>query len=400
MTMMTKIPPKKALGAPFLVTAQGGKQMLTQINLKETGVYKEAWLQKLVHDHPEILPISEIEPGFGEPIAVGQEISCNHGRIDNLYVTPAGDIILVETKLWKNTEARREVVAQALDYVAAISRMDFPTFEAMVLKGSASPSLYALVADHHDALDESAFIDAIARNLKRGRMLILALGDGIRQEAESLADLVQNQMMAQFTFALVEIKLYKNSVTGDIITIPSTLMQTVMIERGILTMEAGMPVVKPLPPKQAASAKPKSITEDMFYEVIAAKDPTLPGQIKAFLTAVEPLGIYPEFKGSLNLKVDLPDAAKPLNVGYIQKNGQLRTNSVSWTAGDEIATAYAQKLADAIGGIVAKHDGIYVTTNGSSAPLISSIIPAHQDAWITAIEALIASAQAYVQLQV
>ena len=44
------------------------------------------------------------------------EVNCGYGSIDNLFLTPTGDIILVETKLWSNAKARREVVAQALDY--------------------------------------------------------------------------------------------------------------------------------------------------------------------------------------------------------------------------------------------------------------------------------------------
>jgi len=32
----------------------------------------------------------------------------DHGSIDNLYLTPAGDIVLVETKLWRNGQMRRD----------------------------------------------------------------------------------------------------------------------------------------------------------------------------------------------------------------------------------------------------------------------------------------------------
>lgn len=97
-------------------------------------------------------------------------------------MTPAGEIVLVETKLWRNVQARREVVAQALDYVSALMRMPYELFELAILKarGSKGGSLYDLVESHADALDEAGFVDAVSRNLVRGRMLVIALGDGIR----------------------------------------------------------------------------------------------------------------------------------------------------------------------------------------------------------------------------
>ena len=53
-------------------------------------------------------------------------------------------------------------------------------------------SLFALVAETGEAPDESAFIDAVTTNLRRGRMLIVAAGDGIRTETETLAGLLQS----------------------------------------------------------------------------------------------------------------------------------------------------------------------------------------------------------------
>jgi len=121
MTAMPGVHPRKALGVPFLVGTDGVSHRLVPIELKQTGEYNEAWLQGLIHAHPEILPVSQIEPGFAALIPAAREVACGHGYIDNLFVTPAGDIVLVETKLWRNGEARREVIAQALDYVSARS---------------------------------------------------------------------------------------------------------------------------------------------------------------------------------------------------------------------------------------------------------------------------------------
>ena len=236
------------------------------------------------------------------------------------------------------------------------------------------------------------FIDAVSRNLQRGRMLVMVLGDGIRQEAEALASLLQSHAGAHFTFALVEIATWRDVTSGTILAVPNTLAQTVMIERGILTFEQGVPQIKPVPIQVAKKAH--SLSEEMFYEEIAKKDPTLPQAIRDFLKLVEPLGVYPDLKASLNLKVDVPEMSKPINLGYIGKNSQFWTNPLAWTVTEEQALSYGQALANLISGEVAQHDGIYLSTNGTSAPLVSSLLPKHAEAWVAAIEQLLAGVRA------
>lgn len=76
----------------------------------------EADIQALVHAHPSCLPIREIDAIFANPVAICRELQTSAGPIDNLLVTPGGLPILVECKLWRNPQGRREVVGQILDY--------------------------------------------------------------------------------------------------------------------------------------------------------------------------------------------------------------------------------------------------------------------------------------------
>src|SRR3546814_8460474 len=74
---------------PVLITNDNNRSVLTRIRLGN-GLHDENWLQTLIHDHPAILPVSDIEPGFGDLIAAAREVPCGHGYIDNLYLTPSG----------------------------------------------------------------------------------------------------------------------------------------------------------------------------------------------------------------------------------------------------------------------------------------------------------------------
>ena len=176
-------------------------------------------------------------------------------------------------------------------------------------------------------------------------MLVLVVGDGIRQEAEALGSLLQSHAGAHFTFAMVELATWRDPTSGATIILPGTLAQTVMIERGIVVIANNEASILPVPARTQAQAKAHSITETMMLEDLAAIDPGLPKAIEDFLALVEPLGVYAEFKASLNLKVQLPDAIKPIGLGYIQRNGQLWTDTITLAAPPDLARAYLATLA-------------------------------------------------------
>ena len=378
---------RKAAGTPVLIGGDGTNVRLERLTLN-AGEYNEAWLQKLAFEHPEILPIADFEPGFGELRAVAREVPCAHGYIDNLYVTGSGELVLAECKLWRNPQARREVVAQALDYVAALTQLSYEEFERACTRGQGmiAPSLHAVVAERPDALAEQEFVDAVSRNLRSGRMIVLVLGDGIRSETEALSELLQSHAGAHFTFALVELASWRNPLTGEIVVLPSTLARTAMITRGIVTIE-GVAGVSIKPVATAPGTKPVTISEELYFEELDKKHPGLAALVKQFLVRLEPLGIYPDLMASLNLKADLPGAERATNFGYITKGGKLWTDTLAWTAPASIALVYNERLAELIGGEVAytASGSSYVSTNGKSGPKISQFLPHHSDAWLEAV---------------
>ena len=357
------------------------------------GLHNEAWLQELVQANPSILPVNDIEPGFGRLIAAAIEVPCSQGAIDNVFLTPDGDIIICELKLWRNPQARREVVAQCLDYVSALCDMGLDDFQKAILSGKTAfhfQSLYDIVKDIPDVLDEASFLDAISRNLSRGRILVLAVGDGIRAETETLARLFRENASAQFTFALVELAIYQND--QGYLAVPSTLAKTQMISREVL-----VPVLSDeLKTSRANSSDTQksfnsipsgSISETQFYELMDSRAPNLSLAIKSLLKRLEPFGVYPEWKASLNFYRDDPAGGNPFNLGYIRKNGQFYSSTAGWFDRDQIARPYHRAIADIINGEIYKlpetdtynwHD-TYATTNGKSAPRIEDILPAHED---------------------
>lgn len=184
------------------------------------GQYDEAWLQALLHCHPAIFPIGQIEPDYGDLIPLCQELPLvlgggRSGALDNLFVTRDGKLVLVEAKLWRNPEARRAVVAQAMEYASAVFRMRYSELESAVLKARSAAkmpeaSLFEIVAAASEGVDEAEFFDALTRNLERGRAIVAVVGDGIREDIMPLASLLQSHAGHRFTFALVELAFMKH----------------------------------------------------------------------------------------------------------------------------------------------------------------------------------------------
>ena len=119
------------------------------------------------------------------------------GALDNLYISPHGGVTLVETKLWKNPEARREVVAQLFDYTKQIAQWDYKQLAAKAedyLKEYEKwdKSLYDWLEEKfEDIPSEQEFIDRTNDDLQHGRFLLLIVGDGIRRGTEEMVSYIQ-----------------------------------------------------------------------------------------------------------------------------------------------------------------------------------------------------------------
>lgn len=200
----------------------------------------EANIQSLIHRHPELLPIIEIDPTFRHPVAVCRELNTPAGPIDNLLITPSGLPIIVECKLWRNPEGRREVVGQILDYAKELSRWSSADLQREVAKhhkGVPNPLLACVRQAGHD-VDEIEFNDAVTLNLRRGRFLLLIVGDGIREGVEAIAEYLQAHAGLHFSLGLVELPVYVLP-NGDRIVCPRVLTRTEVITRHVIALPDG-----------------------------------------------------------------------------------------------------------------------------------------------------------------
>ncbi|MDJ0823370.1 MAG: hypothetical protein QNJ09_16360 [Paracoccaceae bacterium] len=385
-------------GTPVFVDKGNRATALETVDVQQS----ESWLQTIIHDHPEVLPIREIDPGFSELVSVAREVRVpfedgRSGYIDNFLVSGRGQIVLVEVKLWRNPDARRQVVAQALDYAAGLFNLSYSDLDAAVRTANKTDvPIYDMVARAtEDVLDEASFVDAVSRNLWQGRVMILVAGDGIREHAESIADLLQGHAGHRFAFAMVEMKPFVLPGAGHVV-VPRILLKTKLVERGVVRLEhAGEHVRLAVdPPATDATAQPsggRTISEDAFFEAIEAERPGMAKHLEDFLKEVAKLGVYPEMLRTLNLKVPVQDS-RDLNLGYIKTNLIVEFGPSTWFRRQDVGARYCKAVAEIIGGTVqatrdyqdVKEYGVR-QADGTSMPRLWQLLPEHADAWLDAI---------------
>jgi hypothetical protein len=133
----------------------------------------EAWLRDFLLAHPSVLPTAAIDPAYAEPIPMCRELRTPAGPLDCLFVTRFGGLVIVECKLWRNPQARREVIGQILDYAKELSAWEYGDLqrEVSIARGEkATNALFGIVAARYPTVSESAFVDSVSRNLSRGRL--------------------------------------------------------------------------------------------------------------------------------------------------------------------------------------------------------------------------------------
>jgi hypothetical protein len=395
-------------GIPYIIRDTAGEaEPLSRRSLgaadKPTGsTFTEAWLQALIQQHPSLLPAGDIEPQYSRLIPVCTELPLASGYADNLFITPGGKLAVVETKLWRNPEARRKVVAQILDYAKDLAALSVEGLENAVARALrvARFRLFDLVANEEDAPDEATFHDRIARDLRLGRFLLLVVGDGIHEGAAELISHLNEAMSLEHTLAAIEIKVWE-ATSGELIIVPSIPMKTETIIRGVIRVDDGTPGrvrIEPLPSAAPSSGRQSaaSMSEREFIETILGQQPGGVAAFEVFWSKAEARGLEFVMRRQLMIQGRLPDSST-VSLCLIMSDGRFDTTYANagpqaWGMID-VAHAFHARLAALIpGGRVKqtpKASGWYVADEAGRWPMLGTML-AQPDAWLDAFDTFLA----------
>lgn len=245
--------------------------------------YDERWLQKLVFERPEILPIDELDPGAGQIVPLCRELALPGATslvyLDMLGVTPRGRLVLVECKLWRNPQARREVVAQILEYAALLRRWTFADLTAKLKAALGSPAqnpIFEAVRARVPAADEARLTDGVSRSLEQGAFDLLITGDGIRSDLAAIAAHLNDRAGLTSRLALVEMQIW-HAGSGETLVVPHIPFRTQVVEHRVVVDQRGAPL--PLAPALEPEEDPAA-TETARSR--SARDPVSVAANRAF----------------------------------------------------------------------------------------------------------------------
>lgn len=212
--------------------------------------FQETLLQELIDATPNVLPIREYLPSTTALFSLGREIpvdlGANQGFIDNLLVTNDGYLVIVETKLYRNPEGIRDVIAQTLQYGMAVGQMPLMELESRIKRGqSPAPRRDEKISDcvarqateqnRSGSLSED-FEEALERHLRRGEILLLIVSDGIHVGVERVTHWLNEQgNSSPFKFGLVELKFFTHG--NERLVVPRTVLKTREISRHVVVVD-------------------------------------------------------------------------------------------------------------------------------------------------------------------
>lgn len=193
----------------------------------ETPFDGEDELQCLIAANPELLGSEQIDGGEAkrwvlikrEQAVLPDEDAAGWWSLDHLFVDQDAVLTLVECKRGSNTELRRKVVAQMLDYAAhsrfwraADLREEFENRHES--EANAQEALARLLAKSPDELDVSEvdeFWTRVQTNLEARRIRLLFVADDI---PDALVNVIKflNEKMSGIDVLAVQIKRYKGEL--------------------------------------------------------------------------------------------------------------------------------------------------------------------------------------------
>jgi hypothetical protein len=178
-----------------------------------TSWYDEAHLQEVLAASPELVP------GCAGNAAARELGITGTGSLDLLLVDDLGALTLVECKLRKNPQIRREVVGQILAYASGLQRMSYAQVAAAFSKVTRTSLIDAVQQASGGSVDAVQFEQRVAEALSDGRFRLVVAVDEITEELKGIVEFLNAHFDERIAVMALELGLFKQ---GDVeLLVPS-----------------------------------------------------------------------------------------------------------------------------------------------------------------------------------
>jgi hypothetical protein len=237
-------------------------------------------------------------------------------------------------------------------------------------------------ADEDSRVEESTFLDAVSRNLRRGRFLLAIVGDGVTENLEDLTKFVEQHAGLHFGLLLVQLAVHELPNGSELVVVPSVPIHTNTIVRGIVEWTDS--TVRIVAPQTVLASTPASLTKEQFLATLDHVRPGTSNRLVEFLESCADLQLTWEVKRTLITRMIIGEF-KVLPF-VVNSNGTVDTGYTPSVK--DLTREYAQKLAESIPGAVAKETPKTWTTIKDGRRLYVWELLDHKEGCRTALEVL------------
>jgi hypothetical protein len=184
---------------------------------------EEEQFESIIEHYPNALPISEINPLAKVAVPIGRQVTVGNNSLDLLFLDDTGSLLAIECKLIQNPEARREVVAQVIEYGMTIEKdWDVEKVRAIAdgyllgknLEGGVIGHLNrALEQAGYPSVPEKSLIQKLRSKFKRPYLVVA--GNRLDQRALVLSDYLKKKI--KLPIVCTEFRRYKVGETQFIL---------------------------------------------------------------------------------------------------------------------------------------------------------------------------------------
>lgn len=288
------------------------------IELTEQPYAKESDLQQHLEFNPELLSSEAAEDErrlwllikreMGVP---GQEDGSDRWSLDHLFVDQDAIPTFVEVKRSSNTEIRRRVVGQMLDYAAnAAQYWDAERLRSSFVARCDSPEAAAkeLAAFLEDESTPEEFWEQVEANLEERRLRLVFVADSIPSELRSIVEFL-NEQLEKTTVNAVEVKQYVDPGSGLVNIVPRIIGETEMARR----------VKRP----HAGLRRSRGTKDDFYSDIQEAFEPELAERVLELYEYTKGRATRHKFGNGKKASAivwmgedDDPDVANPVSVRF------------------------------------------------------------------------------------
>lgn len=304
----------------------------------------EAWLQKLLPTCPEILPTAEIDSRYAKLFYIASEVATEStkigkGHIDILYLSTNGNLVIVETKLYRNPESSRQVIGQVLDYAVSLhdtKQWNWDKLES-IYKGK---DLYSdIKRKYPEITSKENFIEKANESIRQADFLMMIVGDAIRPSADKIAEFINSPIDMHHRLALCELTTYK--MADKFLVVPRLTTSTNILERAVITLKDSKIIATETKQQQATESEYKYFQismEDFISDFTNKNTQITPDMLSAFFDALHSAGFSTK------------TATKQVSIGIpgVVSLFQISTDSIWFTPSKLQATLKSPKAKPAL----------------------------------------------------